>query len=189
MQESEIGEDMNIFVLSHDPVEAAQMHCDKHCVKMVVELYQQLGSALRRHGATDSQMPLTQSGRPLLGGYRHHPCTQWCGNSRSNFQWAILHAIALAEEYRDRYGKEHSCSSGIEHMADMSTMIPEGSMTPFAQAMPDKYRNTSAVVAYRNYYFYDKRENIQCQWNKSRQSPDWWNRMLELEQSTAQRQE
>ena len=51
---------MNIFVLDKDPVKAAQMHCDKHCVKMVLELYQQLGSALRRHGATDGMMPKTQ---------------------------------------------------------------------------------------------------------------------------------
>ena len=66
---------MNIFVLSDDPVQAAQEHCDKHCVKMVLELYQQLGSAMRRHGATDKDMPLTQSGKPLKGGYHNHPCT------------------------------------------------------------------------------------------------------------------
>jgi len=180
---------MNIFVLSYDPVEAAEMHCDKHCVKMVVELYQQLGSALRRHGATDSQMPLTQSGKPLRGGYHNHPCTRWCGDSRSNFEWAAWHGIALAEEYSERYGKEHACSAGIRHMASMLDMIPEGCMTPFAQAMPDEYRNASAVVAYRDYYFYDKRENIQCEWNKSRQSPDWWNRMLALEELAKQAQE
>jgi hypothetical protein len=28
---------MNIFVLSTDPVEAAQMQCDKHVVKMVLD--------------------------------------------------------------------------------------------------------------------------------------------------------
>jgi hypothetical protein len=180
---------MNIFVLSYDPVEAAEMHCDKHCVKMVVELYQQLGSALRRHGATDRQMPLTQSGKPLRGGYHHHPCTKWCGDSRSNFEWAAEHAIALTEEYTKRYGKNHACSTGIRKMAAMSDMIPEGGMTPFAQAMPDEYHNASAVVAYRDYYFYDKRENIQCEWNKSRQPPDWWNRMLALDELTEQAQE
>ena len=89
---------MNIFVLSYDPTEAAQAHCDKHCVKMTLELYQQLGSALRRHGAADSDMPLTQSGKPLRGGYKNHPCTLFCGDSRENFEWAAEHAIALAEE-------------------------------------------------------------------------------------------
>ena len=165
---------MNIFVLSYDPVEAAEMHCDKHCVKMVVELYQQLGSALRRSGATDEQMPLTQSGKPLRGGYHHHPCTKWCGDSRENFEWAAEHGIALAEEYTFRYGKTHSCEAGIRQMADMSHLIPSDRMTPFAQAMPEEYHNQSSVDAYRDYYWHDKRLNIKCEWNKGRQAPEWW---------------
>ena len=28
---------MNIFVIDHDPVKAAEMQCDKHVVKMIVE--------------------------------------------------------------------------------------------------------------------------------------------------------
>ena len=165
---------MNIFVLSYDPVEAAQQHCDKHCVKMVVELYQQLGSALRRHGATDLQMPLTNSGKPLRGGYHHHPCTKWCGDSRENFEWAAEHGIALAEEYTFRYGKTHSCEAGIRQMADMSHLIPSDRMTPFAQAMPEEYHNQSSVDAYRDYYWHDKRLNIKCEWVKTRQEPKWW---------------
>ena len=89
---------MNIFILDADPVTAAEMYCDKHVPKMVVELYQQMGSALRRHGATDDQMPLTQAGKPLKGGYHHHPCTQWVGGSRANYAWAWLHGKQLWRE-------------------------------------------------------------------------------------------
>ena len=56
---------MNIFVLDEHPVKAAQYYCDKHVPKMVVELFQQLGSATIRHGATPEQMPLTSKGTPL----------------------------------------------------------------------------------------------------------------------------
>ena len=167
---------MNIFVLDDDPVIAAQAHCDKHCVKMVTELYQQLGSALRRYGATDEQMPLTSKGTPLRGGYRNHPCTKWCGESRSNFEWASEHAIGLAREYTFRYGKTHACEAGIRRMTEMSDMINSGSMTRFAQAMPDEYKNSASdVQAYRDYYWFDKRKNIQCEWNKTRSAPKWWN--------------
>ena len=55
---------MNIFVLHEDPTIAATMYCDKHVPKMVVELYQQLGSAVIRHGATPDVMPLTKKGTP-----------------------------------------------------------------------------------------------------------------------------
>lgn len=180
---------MNIFVLSYDPVEAAQMHCDKHCVKMVVELYQQLGSALRRHGATDSQMPLTQSGKPLHGGYHNHPCTQWCGESRENFEWAAEHAIALTEEYTYRYGKKHACEDGIFQMQNMLEMIPSSSMTGFAQAMPVEYQSSSAVDSYRQYYWFDKRKNIKCEWKKGRQPPEWWIQWETAEEMTAMAQE
>ena len=33
---------MNIFVLSECPIEAAQMQCDKHVVKMIVETAQRV---------------------------------------------------------------------------------------------------------------------------------------------------
>jgi len=168
---------LNIFVLSYDPVEAAQMHCDRHVPKLVVELFQMLGSALRRHGATDNDMPLTKSGKPLVGGYRHHPVTVWVGDSRENFEWAVEHAIALAEEYTFRYGKTHACEAGIYQMADMSDLIPSDRMTPFAQAMPEEYQNQYAVDAYRDYYWQDKRLNIKCEWNKGRQAPEWWYNM------------
>ena len=64
---------MNIFVLDLDPVAAARMHCDKHIPKMCVEAAQMMASALRRHGATDEQMPLTKAGTPYKGGHKHHP--------------------------------------------------------------------------------------------------------------------
>ena len=94
---------MNIFVLHTDPCVAARMHCDKHVPKMCVEAAQMMASALRRHGATDDIMPLTKSGTPYKGGYAHHPCTVWAGDSRANFMWLTQHAVALCSEYNKRF--------------------------------------------------------------------------------------
>ena len=38
---------MNIFRLHDDPYIAAQMHCDKHVVKMILETAQMLSTAWR----------------------------------------------------------------------------------------------------------------------------------------------
>ena len=38
---------MNIFYLDTRPKEAAMMHCDKHCVKMILETAQLLSTAHR----------------------------------------------------------------------------------------------------------------------------------------------
>jgi|TARA_R100000084_G_C4596934_1_gene121240 hypothetical protein len=163
---------VNIFVLDKNPITAAEMHCDKHVPKMCVEAAQMMASALRRHGATDGQMPLTKAGTPYRGGYAHHPCTVWAGDSRANFSWLALHALALCEEYTKRFDKEHACSGPIEHMARMRHAVEfeEARYTPFAQAMPDEYRDDDAVKAYRAYYH----SKQFAKWEKGTPTPDWW---------------
>ena len=173
---------MNIFVLALDPIEAARMHCDKHIPKMCVEAAQMMASALRRHGATDEQMPLTKSGTPYKGGYAHHPCTVWAGAIQSNFTWLSVHARTLCKEYRKRFGKMHACEFPIMVMSGMAKRIPVGKRTPFAQAMPDEYRveyrhpenitncNNDAVQAYRAYYH----SKTFAKWEKGTPAPDWW---------------
>ena len=168
---------MNIFVLDRDPIVAAQYHCDKHVPKMVVELYQQLGSAVRRHGATDSMMPLTKAGKPLKGGYPNHPCTRWVGETRGNYLWTIDHAIALTKEFEFRFKKKHFCADGIRTLANrrMRDLVPVGLMTPFAQAMPDQYKNgMHPVEAYRFYYAQDKQFNgMSFEYKRGREEPHW----------------
>tara|TARA_Y100000356_G_scaffold86596_1_gene72270 strand:- start:5140 stop:5670 length:531 start_codon:yes stop_codon:yes gene_type:complete len=174
---------MNIFVLSEDPITAAKMLCDKHIPKMTVESYQMLGSAARRHGATDDQMPLTKSGTPLVGGYPHHPCTRWAGDSRDNYLWLAHHAAAQAEEYEKRFGKEHFCTEPIEQLYSLAHLIPEdySTLTPFALAMPDEYKefdgyvydtalSEMAVLAYRAYYH----SKTFARWERGRNAPAWW---------------
>lgn len=163
---------MNIFVLDQNPVKAAQYHCDKHATKMVVELFQQLGSAVIRHGAKEKDMPLTSKGTPLKGGYHNHPCTKWCGDSRSNYNWASVHALELCNEYFKRYNKIHSCQKGIEKLSNMDHFIPEGEMTRPALAMPEQYKSDDVVKSYRNYYIYEK-SNF-AKWERGSQIPKWF---------------
>jgi len=174
---------MNIFILDTDPTTAAQMHCDKHVPKMCVEAAQMMASALRRHGATDEDMPLTKAGKPYKGGYKHHPCTVWAGDSRDNFKWLARHAQRLLREYDLRFGKTHACHWPIHIMSTMKDIVPEGGLTQFALAMPDEYRPEPidgetvyhaypkyAVQAYRRYYH----SKQFAKWEKGAPVPDWW---------------
>ena len=162
---------MNIFILDTDPTTAARMHCDKHVPKMCVEAAQMMASALRRHGATDDAMPLTKAGTPYKGGYAHHPCTVWAGDSLDNFTWLADHALALCSEYYDRFNKVHACTSPIIQMrsSDIVSDIRQA-LTPFAQAMPDEYRDDDAVKAYQAYYH----SKQFAKWEKGTPAPDWW---------------
>ena len=129
-----------------------------------------MASALRRHGATDEQMPLTKAGKPYKGGYKHHPCTVWAGDSRANFQWLADHALGLLNEYFARFNNIHACHGPILLMKSMHSKIPEGDLTTFAQAMPDEYRDDDPVVAYRAYYH----SKQFAKWEKGTPAPDWW---------------
>tara|TARA_R100001079_G_C4364167_1_gene116308 strand:- start:30 stop:536 length:507 start_codon:yes stop_codon:yes gene_type:complete len=161
---------MNIFVLHKNPTIAAKMHCDKHIPKMCVEAAQMMASALRRHGATDEQMPLTKAGTPYKGGYKHHPCTVWAGDSRANFMWLTQHAIGLCIEYLHRFGKIHACYAPILHMEWHRLLIDDSPLTPFAQAMPDEYKDDDVVKAYRAYYH----SKQFAKWEKGTLAPSWW---------------
>ena len=168
---------MNIFVLDRNPITAARMMCDKHIPKMVVESAQMMASAVRRWGATDDVMPLTKAGKPYKGGYAHHPCTVWAGDTFDNFSWLTDHAIALCVEYTSRFGKVHACADPISQLWHLGVdWVGAGKRTPFAQAMPDEYLNEDAVKAYRAYYH----SKTFAKWEKGTPVPDWWEGVIEV---------
>ena len=133
---------MNIFVLDLDPTNAARYQCDRHVVKMVLESAQLLCSA--------------HENAPYKRTHYNHPSAVWTRSSLSNYKWLLAHAYALADEYKARYGKEHKCVEVLDWCRDTNPMILDLGLTPFAQAMPDQYKNDDPVVAYRNYYIHEK---------------------------------
>lgn len=164
---------MNIFVLSEDPTEAAQMACDKHVIKMILESMQLLVTALRMHGIPESRIPLNNAGMPYKSTHHNHPCNKWVRTSRSNFLWLLEHMSALCKEYTLRYGKAHTCEKWIPLLITNQDIIPDGPLTEFAIAMPTSYIVKScAVQSYREYY---RREKARfATWKPPRSVPDWF---------------
>lgn len=152
---------MNIFVLDYDPTRAAVSQCDKHVVKMVLETAQILCAIFEPGEA------------PYRRTHYNHPCTIWSRESIQNFNWTVDHGKALAAEYTYRYGKRHKSQDVIEwcDLYQYRLNLPKIGLTPFALAMPEKYRSSNPVQSYRDYYIGEKM-NI-AQWNKSRTMPDW----------------
>jgi len=146
---------MNIFVLDKDPMKAAQYHCDKHVVKMILETAQILSTVIWR------LMPnfKRELYRPT---HKNHPCTLWAGESENNFWWLLLLGYYLSEEFTYRYGGKHKSSEIIKRAANIFAHDPllkfsKGSLTPFVQAMPYHCQHPDdAVIAYRNYYLQEK---------------------------------
>ena len=171
---------MNIFVLDIDPIKAAQAMDCVRVPKMVTESAQMMASALRRHGVTDKDFIendiLTKANRPYKGGYHRHPCSVWAGDTRSNYEWLGQHALALLDEYQIRFNKIHACTKPICNMMHMSYYVGgifDNGLTPFAQAMPDEYKNDDPVVAYRAYYK-SKTKSPGGVHYRHTNPPDWW---------------
>ena len=104
--------------------------------------------------------------------YKNHPCTIWARESWDNYQWLYKHFIALGDEYKHRYGREHASITKLKDALYFHpNNIEDKGFTPLAQAMPDEYKDDDPIVAYRNYVIHEKHY---AQWNKNREQPTWW---------------
>lgn len=155
---------MNIFVLDLDPQKAARYHCDKHVNKMISETTQMLSTVHHKYGSTAAPWKLA---------YPNHPCTIWAGKSRANYDWLSTLGFELCCEFSNRYGHPHKCSQYLlwGELSSPLNGIPDGPLTPFAQAMPDEYKNPDPVIAYRDYYIGEKASF--ARWKNS-PTPEWW---------------
>lgn len=137
---------MNIFILDNDAKKCAEYHTDKHVVKMILEHAQMMSTAVRVSG--------------LDSGYKiahlNHPCTKWVRESLSNFLWLYDLTFYLNLEYRRRFNHSynHKSFDVVDNLPNPN--IKDIGLTPFAQAMPDKYKNKDSVSAYRLYYINEK---------------------------------
>ena len=137
---------MNIFFLHFDPRIAATHHCDKHVVKMILESAQLLYSA---HWATDgSRLPASAYRKT----HTKHPCSIWVRESGANYRWLCELGLALCDEYTFRYGKVHKTRAHLRWLAENPPVVPEIGVTTIRQAMPEQYKRTNPVEAYRTYY-------------------------------------
>mgnify|MGYP003304916960 FL=1 len=153
---------MNIFVLDEKVEKCAEYHCDKHVIKMILESAQMLSAVVRLNGH-DIGYKLT---------HKNHPCTIWARESLSNYNWLVRLTRLLNYEYRYRYDKDINHKSYDLVKTLPIPDLPDIGLTPFAQAMPEQYKNKNAVKAYRDYYINEKSSFLT--WTK-RKKPKWIN--------------
>lgn len=183
---------MNIFILSEDPVVAAQMQCDKHVVKMITESAQMLSTAHRYLDGNVTKRR-SRSGKRIIDHWEHpnetlykvvhlnHPCTQWTIECSANYMWHYNHFKALAEEYTHRYGKIHASWNLLgKFLQNIPDNIPKTeNITPFRLAMGDtpEFNNPkNPVESYRRFYE-SKQNRFKMTWKK-RNIPYWFNKCL-----------
>jgi len=166
---------MNIFAVNDDPTLAAKDLPDKLVIKMPTESLQLLTPwAYNAHGAYIQKPDGTNYG---IKGFAHHPCSKWLYESPENVSWLLDHAIAMSDEYTQRYGKQHGVNYGLQQIDELfilnygATRTKWADHTEFVQAMPEEFKVVGApVTAYRNYINGYKGY---AEWRYSNK-PDWW---------------
>ena len=158
---------MNIFILDENPKIAASMHCDKHCVKMILETAQMLSTAHRVYNTPQADKVYKQA-------HLNHPCTVWVRESVDNYAWTYELFRELSNEFLSRRGKHHLSWTKLGNTLAHTPPLPLIGLTKFAQAMPEEYKEDNAVQAYRNYYLGEKADIASWSWPNSCK-PHWWN--------------
>ncbi len=177
---------MNIFYLNHNPKICAEMHNDKHCVKMILEYAQLLSTAHRVLDGIPQRLQRETTGRQYTA-YRlsddrdgvlysathiNHPSAIWVRQSSANYVWLYNLWRQLMIEYTHRYGKNHACEKLIKHLCIVPQNISDAAFTEPTPAMPDEYKVPGdSIASYQNYYINSK--SHLANW-KNRKVPDWY---------------
>ena len=157
---------MNIFYLHEDPVRSAQLHCDKHVVKMIIEYAQMLSTA---HRMLDGTQYIDQSSGRRIKRWRldnsnmdgvlykashiNHPSAIWVRENAIQYQYMYDLFVALCDEYTYRYGKVHMTDSKLRDVLNnIPDNMPLGDWREPPQAMPDDVKSESSLDAYHKYY-------------------------------------
>ena len=152
---------MNIFYIDQCPVRAAQMQCNKHVVKMILESAQMLCTAHHELGNHDV---------PYKVAHRNHPSTIWARSGAKQYRWLYRHFEALSDEYTLRYGKVHlTWQKCAQALSEPPMGIDNIEWTDPPQCMPDECKRASSLDGYRVYYFQYKPQVIEMVWPEHRQ--------------------
>jgi hypothetical protein len=154
---------MNIFYVDESPIVAAQSLCDKHVCKMIVESAQMLSTA---HIVNNSPAP-------YKAAYVNHPCNIWVRQSKYHYYWLLSHTVVLIQQYNIRYNKQHKTSIALQQLYKAPINLSNNVFVAPPQCMPDQFKDTNTVTAYRKYYINDKVAIKGLKWSRGIDPPQW----------------
>ena len=160
---------MNIFYLHTKPDTAAEMHCDKHCVKMILEYAQLLSSAHRVLDEENAHPDLYKI------AHKNHPSTIWTRSSKQHYDWLYRLFKMLSAEYSIRYSngkfKVHKSWEKLGKLLETAPKnIEDNGWEDPPQCMPDSCKDEDVVTAYRNYYIQENKFFAEWKFTKE---PEW----------------
>jgi len=167
---------MNIFFLSMNSTELANLYCDQHVIKILLEICQMLYTAWFYSDETEyvelhAPYTVNKSRKGYRPAHKKHPMTMWISSSRENYMFAAEIAMCLALEYNKRFGKIHACAKHAlwlyknqpshfelreSEKAYYASKDVREDLTRIPECMPDEYKHESIIESYKAYYTGEK---------------------------------
>jgi hypothetical protein len=124
---------MNVFYLHQRSKECAQMHCDRHVIKMMLECAQLLSTAHRVLAGSPGMLKNKkgelvpydyvhpwdlEDGTPFLYRAAHinHPCSKWVREAHGNYMYTWGLFGYLHDEWKLRFGATRNHASFAKFM-------------------------------------------------------------------------
>lgn len=112
---------MNIFMLACSARAAADLHCDQHVCKMIVETAQLLYTYLHSIGhvspvADAIEGLVDRKGKalePYKATHTSHPCGLWLHGGRAHFFWLCELGLRLCDRFELIYGNVHRTATHL----------------------------------------------------------------------------
>ena len=185
---------MNIFILDNNLELSVANHIDMHVKKMPLEAAQMLSCnmwvsrvlgfiprKLEREEKDEVNKYIAKSNEPWYrpGNWINHGCTIWARSSSQNFFYLKRYCLLLEEERQHRWPgcKPHNSALLVKQMPNFPGNFTNYGFTMPYLGMPEEYKSTDYVDAYRTYYYCckqtDKNGNRMDKWT-NRSLPEWW---------------
>ena len=116
---------MNLFVLAQMAVDAAKYHCDKHCIKMILEICQLLYTAHWYNSENPDFPPVPEltekygNDNPYRMTHKNHPVAVWVRAKKTHYDYTVKLGLELSKEYSRRFGKIHRCHYHLQRLQGM----------------------------------------------------------------------
>ena len=154
---------MNIFYINENPITAARELADDHIRKMQIESAQMCCTAHWETGGT----------APYKRAYKNHPSTIWVRQSIQHYRWLVKHGLEVCNEFEKRYDKVHATKQVLLWCKDNEPSLPDNKFVEPPQCMPDEFKGSDALEAYKRFYILDEVKVKKLDWKKLNNKPSW----------------
>ena len=130
---------VNLFYLDHNPKKCAKYYCNKHVIKILVEICQILSQIHHEIGNKNPPYKKCRGISLNLSTY------VWAKESIGNYNYCVQLALELLKEYKYRYNNKN-------HKSEKAIIWLKNNLPPIKKKIRTKFKLSNNVSIYNEFY-------------------------------------